>query len=217
MKNKITKPIYLVILFLLLFSFLTPFTYSQEINPAEIFLKRHSYKAYDPTLEVNQEQMLALISAAKWAPSSHNDQPWNFIFCDKTRTPEAYLKAFDSLKETQQAWVQDAPLLVVVVARTKELHKGKMNEWAEYDTGAAGISMALQASELGLMAHQIGGFDKAKIKESFQLPENHKPLTIMVIGYEAPGEDSNAKPRTRRPINENFFLGEWNRGIEEQE
>ena len=163
MKNYVYKTIFIFILFILLFSFITP-VFSA---PEEIFLKRHSGKTFDPTQAVSQEQIVDLSEAAKWAPSSRNDQPWNFIFCDKYTTPEAYLKVLDSLNTSNQKWAQEAPLLVVIVARTKETHKGKQNEWADYDTGAAAISMALQASEMGLMAHQIGGLIKKKFVKVF--------------------------------------------------
>jgi len=178
----------------------------------EIFLKRHSGKAFDPLGNVTQEQIRTIIEAGKWAPSSHNDQPWNFIICHRNLTPEAYQKAFSCFKPTQQAWAQDAPLFIMVVVRTKELYDGKFNYWAEYDTGASAISMALQATALGLMAHQVGGFDKDRARSLFKLPEECKPMAIMVIGYEA--FDPNALPRERREVGKNCFLGEWGIGFE---
>jgi nitroreductase len=177
---------------------------------APIFLNRHSGTAYDPAREVSQEQLRALVEAARWAPSSHNDQPWNFIICDRTHTLEMYEKVLSTLKGHQQPWVQKASLLVVVTARSHLIYKNKFNEWAEYDTGAAAISMALEAADLGLMAHQIGGFDKEQICEIFQLPDNVKPMTIMAIGYEA---EPDALPRERSPVAERFFLGEWGKPL----
>lgn len=200
--------------FLLFFIFLSCFTlFSEDASVSPIFIKRHSGKSYDPNKYVSDDQLNAMIEAARWAPSSHNDQPWNFIICDRTKTPEAYHKAFKSFKDSQQKWVQNAHLLVIVVARTNLIYKNKPNEWAEYDTGSAAISMALQASELGLMAHQVGGFDEDIIRQEFHLPENCIPMTIMVIGYESSEPDPNAKPRERRLVTENFFLGEWGCGI----
>src|SRR5262249_16766267 len=154
---------------------------SEEAHVSPIFMKRHSGKSYDASKKVSQDQIQALMEAARWAPSSHNDQPWNFIFCDRDLTPEAYAKVLSSFKDTVQQWAKKAPLFVIVTTRLQLLYKDKPNEWADYDAGAAGISMALQAADLGLMAHQIGGFDKAKVRLDFQLPENIKPLAIMVI------------------------------------
>ena len=182
---------------------------ADETLVSPIFLKRHSGKFYDTSRQVSNEQIRAMIESARWAPSSHNDQPWNFIICDRIQTPEAFAKALDTIKATNQKWAKDAALLIVVVARTKLLYKGKPNEYAEYDTGSAAISMALQAADLGLMAHQLGGIDKEKIVEVFQLPENCVPMTIMAIGYETDELETSPKPRDRRPSEENFFMGRW--------
>jgi nitroreductase len=182
-----------------------------QAAPADLFLKRHSGKSYDPSREITLQQMETLIEAARWAPSSHNEQPWRFIFCDKHLTPEAYLKALNAFKDTQKKWVSNAPLLIIVTARLPQRHDNKPNAWAEYDTGSAALSIALQAVDLGLMAHQIGGFDKDKIINGFQLSSDYKPMSIMILGYE--GEDPNPKLRTRLPIQENFFWGEWGAAI----
>lgn len=173
---------------------------------SEIFIKRHSGDNYDPIPGLDEDQMRSLIQAARLTPSSYNDQPWNFIFCDREKSPEAYSKALSSLQGND--WAGNAPLLVIVVIRTKFLKNGKNNIWAEYDTGAAALSMSLQAADMGLMAHQIGGFDKDAIREQFQLPENCKPLAIIAIGYEDANQ-SETKPRSRRPVEDNFFQGQW--------
>lgn len=196
-------------IFVILF-FVSPLEAEEGLD---LFLKRHSGRTYDPSKEITQDQIQALIQAARWAPSSHNDQPWNYIICHKTWTKEAYYLALSSLKERQKRWVKDAPLLMIIVARKFHLHDGSPNYWAEYDSGASAVSMALQAVSLGLMAHQIGGFDKEKVKRDFHLPENSKPMAIMVIGYESPEEGPTHKPRIRRPVEENFFLGTWNNGF----
>lgn len=187
-----------------------------EAKVSDIFMNRHSGKSYDPERQhISDEDIHALMEAARMSPSSHNDQPWNFIFCDKERTPVEYQKAFDSFKNTQKGWVKDAPLIIIVVARYKQVYNGKHNPFAEYDTGAASVSMSLQAADLGLMAHQVGGFDREKIKADFNLPEDHIPLTVILMGYEAPCEE-NSKPKERRPIHENFFLGSWGQPWENQ-
>lgn len=196
-------------------SLLPQVSYCQEskIQISEIFVKRHSGKDFDPNLTLTPVQYESLIEAARWTPSSYNDQPWNFIFCDKNLNPEAYMTVLDSLYGTQKEWVENAPSLVVAVARTKDLYKGNFNEWAEYDTGAAVLAMSLQATDLGMMAHQIGGFDKTKIIEDFNLPQEFKPLTVIAVGYEIL-ESEVEKPRTRRPSEENFFFGGWSQAME---
>lgn len=185
---------------------------AHDVSVSEIFLKRHSGKSFDPSRNVPMEHVMALVEAARWTPSSHNDQPWNFIICERSLTPEAYQKVFCSLKaETQQKWAVNAPLLIVVVSRSKDLYKGNFNPWHAYDTGAAAMSLSLQAADLNLMTHQIGGFNKQMIIEEFHLPEDCQPQTIIVVGYES--LDADVYPRERRPTEANFFLGQWGVGL----
>jgi nitroreductase len=176
---------------------------------SEVFIKRHSGKNFETT-ELTEEHYEALIQSARWTPSSYNDQPWNFIFCDRYKNPEAYEKVIESIYG--QDWVENAPLLVVTIVRPKFRYNQKENEWALYDTGAAALSMSLQAADMGLMAHQIGGFDKEIIQQEFDLPLEFQPVTIIAIGYEDISIDlSEEEPRTRYPVEENFFFGEWSK------
>ncbi len=172
---------------------------------SKIFIERHSGKNFD-SRPISEQQIEALIQSARWSPSSFNDQPWNFIFCNRNTHPEAYFKVLDSIYG--QEWVENAPLLVISVARSDFVYNQEENLWAHYDTGAAAMSMSLQATALGLMAHQIGGFDPEAIQEDFHLPEGHQPLTIIAIGYEKP-ESHDEETRERRPSYENFFFGDW--------
>lgn len=185
-----------------------------DAQVSEIFLNRHSLRNYDASKRVTKEQLLAMIEAARWSASSHNEQPWFFIICNRNENPESYEKAFSCLKDTQQAWAKDADVLILVSARTLSENKGKPNYWAEYDTGAAAISMALQASELGLMAHQVGGFDKEKARTVFGLPDYCKPMAMMIVGYESSTPNPRDLPRVRKPVGDNFFDGAWNKRYE---
>lgn len=184
-----------------------------ETNVSEIFLKRHSGTSFDSSKFLDNGQIYALIQAAKWSPSSFNDQPWNFIICDKIQTPEAYYKALQSIYESQRDWVENAPVLMIAVTRTRFSYNNEFNEWAEYDTGAAALSLSLQAVDLDLMTHQLGGFDVDVIRRDFSIPEDHKPMAIIAVGYETEGVDP--QERERLPIGHNFFLGEWGAGFPE--
>lgn len=176
----------------------------------DVFMRRHSGTEYN-LQPLTEDHMQALVQSARWTPSSYNDQPWNFIFCDRYSTPEAYFKVVDSIYG--QEWVEEAPLLVIVVVRSNFLYNGKKNDWAEYDTGAAAYGMSLAATEMGLMAHQIGGFDPEQIKEEFAIPEGFTPLALIAIGYES--DSASESERIRRPVTENFFKGDWGHPIDE--
>lgn len=199
-------------LFLCLFSFLTFSCFAADSSIAEIFNKRFSGRSYDATKTVSAEQLLRLAEAARSAPSSYNEQPWRFIFCDKATNPEAYNKAFSTLVEFNQNWVKGAPVLVIVAASTKSAHNEKKNLWAEYDTGAAAFALALQATYEGLMTHQMGGFDAEKLRKEFALPADIIPLAVMTVGYPSASEKQPEK-KDRLPLQTNFFSGSWGKGL----
>lgn len=178
----------------------------------ELTQKRHSGYAFDQSKAVTKETLISLAEAARFSPSSYNDQPWRMIFCDRTLTPEAYKKAFDSLVEPNQKWAVNAPVLVIVLADQISPYTKETNPLAQYDTGAAAMSLVYQATASGLMAHEMGGFDPKKVSDSFQIPAQCKPMAIIAVGYEKTEDKPNEKKRN--PLSSSFFLGEWAKGIQ---
>jgi nitroreductase len=176
------------------------------VSVLDLLEKRSSGYAYDATRPVTQEQIASLMHAAQLTPSSYNDQPWYFIIGDRTTNPEGYAKIFNTLVEANQKWAHDAPLLVVVIAHINS-HNGAFNRWAEYDTGAAAMNMTLQAAELGLMVHSMGGFKVEALKGAFGMSADYKPLAVMAIGYAK--TESAPRKKERKQIQENFFMGKW--------
>lgn len=186
----------------------------------ETLANRWSGRAYDASKQVSHEQIITLIEAARWAPSCFGDEPWRFIVWDKNADEKAWQQGFDCLVPGNQAWVKDAPVLLLVCADTLFNHNQKPNRWAQYDSGAAAENMCLQASSMGLMAHQMGGFDQDKARETCAVPEQYIPMAMMAIGYAADiasleGEvlTRETTPRKRRPINELFFANSWGKPI----
>lgn len=177
----------------------------------EILEKRHSGYAYNSKKPVTTEQLKALAAAASLSPSSYNEQPWIFIFCDKNSHSEFYEKAFNCLVPLNQDWAKNAPVLVVIAANKKSDYS-ESNRWAEYDTGASALNMSLKATSLGLMAHEMGGFDEVKIRKEFSLPDHVTPMAVMAVGYEVEGAPRT--PRVRKPVNDNFFLGSYGQGLD---
>jgi len=172
---------------------------------SKVFIKRHSGENF-LLKPLQRDQIEALIQSARWSPSSFNDQPWNFIICNYFKNKDSHAKVVNSIYG--QEWVENAPLLVVVVTRKNYLYNDEENEWAEYDTGAAAISMSLQATKMDLMAHQVGGFDKEEIVEALGIPNGFEPKAIIAIGYEDK-EQKNNNSRSRRAVKENFFFDHW--------
>lgn len=185
-----------------------------EIEP--LLAERWSGRAYDNQRPVTNEQILALSEAARWAPSCFGEQPWHYIVCDKTTNRAAWDKAFTCLVEGNQSWAVDAPLLIVALADSQFSHDDKQNRWAEYDTGAATMSICIQATALGLMVHQMGGFIATKVMELFSIPEQYVAMSIMTVGYQLAEDAITAEvmerevaPRQRAPLAKHFFNGAW--------
>jgi nitroreductase len=185
-----------------------------------LFAERYSGVSFDAERTLAPEQILALAEAARWAPSCHGDQPWRYLLCDKARDAAAWETAFNCLVEKNQAWCKAAPLLIVVCCDTVLSKTGQPNAFGAYDTGAASVSLCLQAASLGLMTHQMAGFVAQKARELFQIPERFTPLAMMAVGYQLPEaqlpEAFKARElaaRTRNPLDQNFFAGAWGKGL----
>jgi nitroreductase len=197
---------------------------SKDINVStpihDLLARRWSGVAYDPARNVNDSDIRALAEAARWAPSCFGDEPWRYIICNKNNNPEAWQQAFDCLLEGNQSWCQHAPVLILTCHDTLLTANDKPNGWGQYDTGAASLSMCLQATHLGLMTHQMAGFITEKATQLFSIPDRYKPIAMMSVGYQLAEDkipedfkERETLPRTRKPIGEKFFLNSWGEGI----
>ena len=186
----------------------------------ETLANRWSGRAYDAAKKVSHEQTIALLEAARWSPSCFGDQPWRFIVWDKNTDATAWQQAFDCLVPGNQSWVKDAPLLVLTCADTLFNHNQQPNRWAQYDSGAATENLCLQASSMGLMAHQMGGFSADKARATFTIPEQYTLMAMVSVGYAADIStvegDALAREtaaRTRRPLGELFYTDTWGKAV----
>ena len=134
---------------------------------------------------VTQSQIISFLEAARWAPSCYGDQPWRFVVWDKNTNATTWKKAFDCLATSNQTCVKDAPVLVLVCADRLFGHNQQPNRWAQYDTGAAAENLCLQATALGLMAHQMGGFNVDAARENFNVPPQFTLMAMISVGYAA--------------------------------
>ncbi len=184
--------------------------------------ERWSGRAYDAAKSVSHEKVIALLEAARWAPSCFGDEPWRFVVWNKASDPQAWQQAFDCLVPGNQAWVVDAPVLVLTCADTLFGHNQKPNRFAQYDTGAAAENLCLQAASMGLMAHQMGGFDADLAREKFNIPAQYTVMAMISVGYPADistlSGDALAREtaaRTRKPLAELFFDASWGQGVKD--
>jgi len=191
-----------------------------QVTINETIAKRWSGRAYDAAKSLGSEQIVALLEAARWAPSCFGYQPWRFVVWDKNTDTQAWQQAFGCLAPSNQAWVKDASLLLLVCSDTLFNHNQQPNRWAQYDTGAAAENICLQAESMGLMAHQMGGFNVDLAREKFTIPAQFTPMAMICVGYPADiatvtGEafTRETAERSRRPLSELFFANEWGQPI----
>ena len=185
----------------------------------DLLARRWSTRAFDAAKPVTREQLTTLLEAGRWAPSCNGDEPWRYLVWDRARDPEGFQKAFDCLSDNNRKWVKNVPLLMLSCAGSNFAATGKPNRWTQHDTGAASLSIALQADVLGLAVHQMGGFDAEKARAAFGIPAEYTPMAMIAVGYQAApdvlDEETKKKeltPRARKPLGEKFFEGGWGKG-----
>lgn len=164
---------------------------------------------------VEREVLASLFEAARWAPSSSNEQPWAYIVATKDDA-ENFAKTTGVLVEFNAGWAKEAPVLAVAVSELAFQSNGTPNRNAFYDTGAATALLSVEATARGLAVHQMAGFDPAKAKQVFDIPAGWEPIATIAIGY--PGDpqslpdklrDREVAPRTRKPLSEFVMSGRW--------
>lgn len=160
-----------------------------EAPVLKVIENRRSRRAYS-SQSVEPEKIQSLFEAARWAPSSVNEQPWVYIYATKDQ-PELWNKIFEALNPNNQVWAKDAYLLVVSLSRKNYIRNGLANNSARYDLGAANAFLSLQAVELGLNVHQMGGYNPETARKNLSIPEEFDLNVIIAIGY--PG-NANALP-----------------------
>lgn len=190
-----------------------------EYPVIDLIKNRWSPRAFsgDP---IEEEKIMSLLEATRWAPSCFNDQPWNFIIF-KNENPDEFEKIIDILSPKNQLWAKNAPLIMLSVARINFERNGKFNRHAFQDVGLAVSNLTLQAVAMDLYVHQMAGFDVEKAKESLNIPEVYEPVSAIAIGYYGNKDDlpeefvkSETSKRSRKSIGNFAFKGEWNNPLD---
>jgi len=185
-----------------------------------VIAERWSGRAFDASVPVSDEHVIALCEAARWAPSCFGDQPWRFIIWNKHQDETRWQQALECLAPGNQEWAKNASILILAASVKTFSHNDKENRWVGYDTGAASISLCLQATAMGLMSHQMGGFDGDKLKSTFAMPDNIECWAMIAVGHPAALDslteeqlERELSARQRRPLTEQFFDGAWQKPI----
>jgi nitroreductase len=180
----------------------------------DVLAKRWSPYAFAPT-PVPPADLRSLFEAARWAPSSYNEQPWAYIVATQGE-PAEFAKLLSCLVETNQAWASAAPVLALGVVRLRFARNDKPNRAAVHDLGLAAGNLLVEATARGLLVHQMIGIVSEKAREAFAIPEPWEAWTAIAIGYHGdPARLADAlaardrTPRQRKHLPEFVFGGTW--------
>jgi len=180
----------------------------------EIIRMRWSPRAFADK-PVAPETLKSLFEAARWAPSSNNEQPWAYLVATKDDA-ENFAKMVSVLVEFNAGWAQHAPVLALSVAHLKTERDGRPNRVALHDVGSATAQLTFEANARGLLVHQMAGFDGQKARQVFAIPDEWEPVAAMAIGY--PGDpnrlpeklrERELAPRMRKPLAQFVMTGGW--------
>jgi len=171
-----------------------PLKHRTADHPIEqIFLKRWSPRSLRPD-GVGAADLNRLFEAARWAPSSYNEQEWRFLYAIKgSKHWDTFLNL---LVPANQTWCKDAGALVVVISKTTFTHNGKPNVVHSFDAGLASMNLMLQATAMGLVTHGMGGFDRDKTRSELQIPADFQPEAMIAIGK--PGDPDTLPAEVRK-------------------
>jgi len=168
---------------------------------------------------VEEEKLRSSFEAARWASSCFNEQPWRFVVARKSDS-EAFGRLAGCLRPGN-SWAKGASVLILSVAAENFSANGKPNRHAVHDVGLATAQFVLQATALGLVVHQMAGFDRDLAREAAAVPAGFEPVTMMAVGHpgvpESLTEELRQKeiaPRQRRPQSAFVFGGSWERELE---
>ena len=196
-----------------------------DASPALLALlrERRSTRSYDDTHELADDELRALLDAARWAPSAGNSQPWAFLVA--RRGDAAHQRLVPLLSRGNQSWAPRASALLFTlhqVASGPEEDALTYSDYAAYDLGQAVAQLSVQALALGLVVHQFAGFDHERLAAQAEVPRHWQVTTGVALGRELAAEESgdpaarerDRRPRTRKPLAELAFGGRFGDPLE---
>ncbi|OGW42121.1 MAG: nitroreductase [Nitrospirae bacterium GWD2_57_9] len=175
-----------------------------------LFVNRWSPRAMSGQ-EISKEELMRLFEAARWAPSSMNNQPWRFLFA--MRNTGHWEKFFGILSENNKSWCRNAAVLIVVVSKKTFDFNGKPARTHSYDTGASWLALALQGSFMGLVVHGMQGFDYDRAKLELNVSDEYQVEAMAAVGrpgnkYDLPfALEQREFPSNRKRLKEIVFEG----------
>jgi nitroreductase len=189
--------------------------WAETAYPIEPLLRRRWSPRAFAARPVEPDKLRSLWEAARWAASTGNEQPWYFLVATRDDAVE-HARLLSCLRENNQLWASRAPVLMVSVAKLTFDATGQPNRHAFHDVGLAVANLIVQATALGLFAHQMAGIYADRVRQLYGIPEGFEPVAGIVLGYLGdpallPDDlrQRELAPRLRKPIEAFVFQGRW--------
>lgn len=161
---------------------------------------------------IAHDELLRLLEAARWAPSSANGQPWRFVYA------LAGTAAFDLqlglLLEGNRVWCGRASALLLVASK-RTFDTGRPSPTHAFDAGAAWMSLSLQGAKQGLVVHGMRGFDVDRARQELAVPEDYELHCMVAVGWPGKVEElpealrAREQPSDRVPLARLAFAERW--------
>lgn len=163
--------------------------------------------------EIPEEDLMILFEAARWAPSSYNNQPWRILYA--RRNTEHWPLFFNLLADANKSWAKDAAALLLFISKKTFDHSGKPSVTHSFDTGAAWENLALQGSLKGYAVHGMQGFDYEEARTVLNIPEEFGVEAMATVGV--PGDKESLpenlqereSPSPRRELSKTICEGRF--------
>jgi nitroreductase len=184
----------------------------------DLLRKRWSARAFS-SRRVEKTKLFSILEAARWTPSSRNEQPWRYIIFT-TDNPSRLLEAQSVLLESN-SFAKQAPILICAITKKTYTDSLELNRLYFHDLGAANENMFLECFNQGLIMHEMGGFNVKLAKEIFNIPDDYEVGIMIAVGYQGTNDSlpekfkvKNTKPRERKHLSEIAFLEDLGQGIQ---
>lgn len=187
------------------------------INP--LFINRWSPCAFTGEL-ISQQELMTLLEAARWAPSSYNNQPWRFLYAHKNGP--YWELFFNLLTEANKLWVQNAAVLILIISRNYFTYNNLPSRTHSFDAGSAWENLALQAVFSGLATHALEGFDYDAARQQLSIPDIYTVEAMVAVGKQAPASmlpkelQEREQPNERKPLSALCVEGPFKQVLEEE-
>jgi len=184
-----------------------------ELRIHQMLNDRYSPRAFSDR-DVTDVELELVLEAARWASSSHNEQPWRFLVTRKDQDGHAAL--LDSLWSMNRSWADKAPILILNMVQRNLAYNDEENYFARHDLGGALAQLTAQATSMGMGLHQLAGFHSDQARQAFQIPEALDVVSVLALGFPGnadmlgePYRGRELKRTHRRPLKDLVYLGRY--------